>query len=208
MIILITRSEVKVKVTSKRYMTLHHLKMHQHTKCGFPISNNVRDMLWTQLLLYLGQRSRSQWPENGMWHSAIPRCIYTHQIWNSYLKEYKRYAPDMIILKLGQRSSSRSQRHNYGTWHFVIPRCTHTPNSYLKYYKRYAPNTNTLKTRSEVKFTMTCKWYLTLRHLKKVFTHQIWNSYLKEYRRYAPGSMQFLKTRSEVNFKVTVTQLW
>ena len=40
------------------------------------------------------------------------------------------------------------------------------------------------------------------------FTHKIWNSYLKEYRRYAPDSMQFLETRSEVKFKVTVTQLW
>ena len=40
------------------------------------------------------------------------------------------------------------------------------------------------------------------------FTHQFWNSYLKEYRRYAPDSMQFLETRSEVKFKVTVTQLW
>ena len=40
------------------------------------------------------------------------------------------------------------------------------------------------------------------------FTHQIWNSYLKEYRRYAQDSMQFLETRSEVKFKVTVTQLW
>ena len=40
-----------------------------------------------------------------------------------------------------------------------------------------------------------------------VSTHQIWNSYLKEYRRYAPDSMQFLETRSEVKFKVTVTQL-
>ena len=40
------------------------------------------------------------------------------------------------------------------------------------------------------------------------FTHQIWNSYLKEYRRYAPDSMQFVETRSEVKFKVTVTQLW
>ena len=26
--------------------------------------------------------------------------------------------------------------------------------------------------------------------------------------RYAPGSLQFLETRSEVKFKVTVTQLW
>ena len=41
-----------------------------------------------------------------------------------------------------------------------------------------------------------------------VFTHQSWTSYLKEYRRYAPDSMQFLETRSEVKFKVTVTQLW
>ena len=43
---------------------------------------------------------------------------------------------------------------------------------------------------------------------QKALTHQILNSYLKEYRRYAPDSMQFLKTRSEVKFKVTVTQLW
>ena len=41
-----------------------------------------------------------------------------------------------------------------------------------------------------------------------VFTHQSWNSYLKEYRRYAPDSMQFLDTRSEIKFKITVTQLW
>ena len=41
-----------------------------------------------------------------------------------------------------------------------------------------------------------------------VSTHPIWNSYLKEYRRCAPDSMQFLETRSEVKFKVTVTQLW
>ena len=40
------------------------------------------------------------------------------------------------------------------------------------------------------------------------FTLHILNSYLKEYRRYAPDSMQFLETRSEVKFKVTVTQLW
>ena len=40
------------------------------------------------------------------------------------------------------------------------------------------------------------------------FTLEIWNSYLKENRRYAPDSMQFLETRSEVKFKVTVTQLW
>ena len=40
------------------------------------------------------------------------------------------------------------------------------------------------------------------------FTHQIWNSDLKECVRYAPDLMQYLETRSEVKFKVTVTQLW
>ena len=40
------------------------------------------------------------------------------------------------------------------------------------------------------------------------FKHQIWNSYLKDYRRYAPDSMQFLEIKSEVKFKVTVTQSW
>ena len=38
------------------------------------------------------------------------------------------------------------------------------------------------------------------------FKHKIWYSCLKENRRYAPGSMQFLETRSEVKFKVIVTQ--
>ena len=43
---------------------------------------------------------------------------------------------------------------------------------------------------------------------KDAFTHQIWNSHHKEYRRYAPDSKNFLETRSEVKFKVTVDQLW
>ena len=57
-IILKTRSEVKVKVTVTRkwYMTLRYPKMHPHTKFGIPNSKNIRDMLWTQLFLKLGQR--------------------------------------------------------------------------------------------------------------------------------------------------------
>ena len=45
-------------------------------------------------------------------------------------------------------------------------------NSYLKNYKRYAPDTIIIKTRSEVKvkFTVTRKWYVTLRH-PKMQTH-------------------------------------
>ena len=55
-----TRSEFKVTVTHKLNKTLHHPKMHSHTTIGIPISNSIRDMLLTQLLLKLGQRSKSQ----------------------------------------------------------------------------------------------------------------------------------------------------
>ena len=87
---------------------------------------------------------------------------YTHQIWNSYLKEYKRYAQVTIILK----------------------------------------------TRSDVKVTVTPKMVFDTPSSQDAFTHQIWDSYLKEYKKHAPDSMQFLEIRSEVKFKVTVTQLW
>ena len=80
-------------------------------------------------------------------------------------------------------------------------------NSYLKEYMRYARDTIILKTRSEVKVS-DLKMVCDTPSSQDVFTHQSWNSYLKEYRRYAPDSMQFLETKSEVKFKVTVTQLW
>ena len=153
-------------MTCKWYKTLHHPKMHSHTKFGIPISNNKKDMLLTQLLLKLGQRSRSQWLKL---ICETPPCqdAYTHQIWNSYLKEYKRYARNT---------------------------------------KNLAPDTIIIKTRSEVKVTVTRNGMYDTLQSQDAFRHQIWNSYLKEYRRYAPDSMQFLETRSEVNFKVTVTQ--
>ena len=40
--ILETRSEVKATVTQRWYVTLGHPKMHQHTKCGIPTSNDIR----------------------------------------------------------------------------------------------------------------------------------------------------------------------
>ena len=94
-IILKTRSEVKVTVTRKWYMTLRDPKMHPHTKFGIPKKKNIRDMLRTQQFLKLGQRSRSQWPKNRMWDPSS-QDAFTHQIWNSYLKEYRRYAPDSM----------------------------------------------------------------------------------------------------------------
>ena len=118
-------------------------------------------MLLTQLLLKLGQRSSHSGPKI-ICETPPSHDAYTHQIWNSYLKEYKRYAP----------------------------------------------NTKILKTRSEVKVTVTQNVMCDTLSSQDAFRHHIWNSYLKEYRRYAPDSMQFLEIRSEVKFKVTVTQLW
>ena len=46
-IILQTRSEVKVNVTQKLYVTLRHPKLHPPIKFGIPTFNNIRDMLWT-----------------------------------------------------------------------------------------------------------------------------------------------------------------
>ena len=85
MIFLKTRPEVKVTVTCKWYKTLHYPKMHSHRKFGIPISNNKRDMLLTQLLLKLGQRSMSQTPK--MVQDTQPsQDAFTHQIWDSLLK--------------------------------------------------------------------------------------------------------------------------
>ena len=82
----------------------------------------------------------------------------THQIWNTYLKEYKRYAKDTIILKKGQCNSDRK-------WYATLS----DPKMHLKEYRRYAPDSiQFLKTRPEVKLkvTVTQLWYATLRHPK------------------------------------------
>ena len=53
-------------------------------------------MLLIQLSLKLGQ-GHSDWK---MVSDTPPsQNAYSHQIWNSYLKEYKRYDPNTIILK-------------------------------------------------------------------------------------------------------------
>ena len=44
-----TRSEFKVTVTQLWYGTFCHPKMHPHTKFEIPTSDDIRDMLWTQL---------------------------------------------------------------------------------------------------------------------------------------------------------------
>ena len=31
-----------------------------------------------------------------VWDTLLSQDAFTHQIWNSYLKEYRRYAPDLM----------------------------------------------------------------------------------------------------------------
>ena len=83
-----------------------------------------------------------------------------------------------------------------------------TWDSYLKEYRINVLDTIILKTSSEVKVTMTRKWYMTLRHPKMHSHTKIWNSFLKEYWRYAPDSMPIPETRSKVNVMVSLTQGW
>ena len=54
--------------------------------------------------------------------------------------------------------------------------------------------------------TVTQKWFVTLRN-SKMHLHTKFGMPILKNIGYAPDSMQFLKTRSEVKFKVTVTQL-
>ena len=69
MIILKTRSEVKVKVTVTRKCsaTLRHPKMHPHTKFGIPTSKNIGDMHRT--------RSGTDTRTDGRTDSAITICL-------------------------------------------------------------------------------------------------------------------------------------
>ena len=50
MLLLETRSEVKVTVTQGWFATPRHPKMHAHTKFGISTSNNIRDALDKNIL--------------------------------------------------------------------------------------------------------------------------------------------------------------
>ena len=85
---------------------------------------------------------------------------FTYQIWNSNLKEYRRYAPDSM--QFLETISDQVQGHSDP----IMVRDTSSSqdasthqiwNYYLKEFKRYAPDTIILKTRSEVKVTVTRK---------------------------------------------------
>ena len=98
----------------------------------------------------------------------------THLIWNSYLKEYRSFAPDLMPIL---ETRSEVKVIVTGKWNdppfqdafthqiAIQDAFTHQIwNSYLKECKRSAPDTIILKTRSKVNVTVTRIWYVTLRH--------------------------------------------
>ena len=91
-----TRSEVKVTVTIKWYVTLHQPKVHLHTKFGIPISKNIEDMHQTQ------PRSEVKFTvtETQLWSATLcHRKLHLHTKFKIPTSNNMRYALDTIILK-------------------------------------------------------------------------------------------------------------
>ena len=76
MIIIKTRSEVKVKVTVTRkwYATLRHPKMYPHTKFGIPNSKNIGDMDRTRK-----RDGRTDGRTDGLTDGRTVRLLYASQ---------------------------------------------------------------------------------------------------------------------------------
>ena len=73
-------------MTQLWYATLRHPKMHPYTKFEIPTSNNMRYAPDTIIF-----KTRS---EVKVCDTPPSQDASTHQIWNSYLKEYRIYAQD------------------------------------------------------------------------------------------------------------------
>ena len=109
--------------------------------------------------------------QNGMCDTPSSQDAFRLQIWNSYLKEYRRYSLDTMQL-LEIRSEVKFKVTVTQLWYATLP---HSKMHSLTKFEiptsnnmRYAPDKIILKTRSLVKFkvTVTQLWYATLRHLK------------------------------------------
>ena len=68
-----------------------------HTKFGITTSNNISNMLQTRLFQKLSHRSRLQWSKM-VCDISPSKDASIHQIWDSFLNLYRRYAFDTIIL--------------------------------------------------------------------------------------------------------------
>ena len=104
----------------------------------------------------------------------------THLIWNSYLKEYRSFAPDLMPT-LESRSEvkvSMNVKWNVTIRHFMMHSHTKLPSKMHLHTKFGIPTlknardvlqTRILKTKSKFNVTVIRIWYVTLRHLKTHF---------------------------------------
>ena len=189
-------------------MTLCHPKMQPLTKFGIPSSNNIGEMLQTQLF-YNSVRGQGHNDPKMVCDILPSQDASTHLIWNSYLKENRSFAPDLMPIL---ETWSKVKVPVTGKWnmtiphfkmhsHIELPSKVHLHNKFgiptLKNV-RDVLQTRILKTRSKVKGQCHSDSNMVrdTPPSEDAFPHQIWNSYLKEYRRYAPDSKQFLESRS------------
>ena len=98
----------------------------------------------------------------------------THLIWNSYLKEYRSFAPDLMPI-LETRSEVKvtvTGKWNVTIRHFKMHSHTKLPSKMHLHTKFGVPTlknvrdvlqTRILKSRSKVNVTVTRIWYVTLR---------------------------------------------
>ena len=118
-----------VEIRSKSqnwYMTLCHPKMQPHTKFGIPTWNRKKcsNMIIIKKNWVRGQGHSDSKLVFDTWPS---QDAFTHQIWNSYLKEYRSYAPDsMPILE----TRSKVKVTVTGIWNGTI--CHSKMHSYTK----------------------------------------------------------------------------
>ena len=122
MIFLKSRPDVKVTVTQKWYKSLHHPKMHSHTKFGIPISKYAPD---TSIIK---TRSEVKVTVTSKWYKTL-----NHPKMHSHTKfgiPFSNNIRDMLLtqllLKLGQMSRSQWPENNMRD--STIPRCIYTPN--------------------------------------------------------------------------------
>ena len=81
-------------MTQLRFATLPHPKMHHLTKFETPTSNNMR---YAPDMINLKTRSEVKVSDPKMvCDTPTFQDAFTHQIWNYYLKEYRRYASDSM----------------------------------------------------------------------------------------------------------------
>ena len=187
MIILKTRSEVKVTVTRKWFVTLGHSEMHLNTKFGIPISKNKE--ICTDSMQFLETRSGVKFKVTvtQLWYATLPHLrmhpqtkfeIPTSKNIGDMHQTRKRDGQTDIVNTIKTKSEVKVTVTR--KWYATL--CHPKMHPHIKFGIPTSKNIGdmhqtrkrdgqtdiviTIKTKSEVKVTVTRKWYATLHHLK------------------------------------------